>query len=709
MQIHNVRYSKTWMTKRYAFALAVIALLACAAFAALKVVIVKQESTGAVVNISGRQRMLSQRTTLFVQRLLLATTPDEYKRFGHELLKAVNLIDHSHKGLTEGDNELNLPREMSDKVHDMYFEGENPLDGHMKTYIKALRKVLETDYGALLPDMPEIQYILSTAPGPLLKSLDGMVWQYQREGESDILVVQMLEAGVLAMTLFTLLLEVLFIFRPMVRQVGEHLTHLSNVSDELGHEITERKRAEKELRDAHDDLEARVEERTAELTAEIFQREKIEKSLRESEQRFRSVAETANDGIVSVDKKGDIVTWNKGARIIFGYNEEEVLGKSVEMIMPKEYRDRHNEGIKALSSGGKPRILNQILELHGLHKKGDVFPLELSISSWKVGHEPFFTGIIRDITERKQGEEALRTAKEQLEQRVRERTEELSIATERAEGAKEEAEGALHETEVAYKELKLTQASLVQSEKMASLGELVAGFAHEINTPLGVGVTGASLIGEDAKSLSAASRDGKLTEEQFDQSLSSITETSSVVLGNLRRAANLIKSFKQVSGDQHHEEKREFQISEYITSIIKTLSIRLKKGGGSMSFTCEPELFISSIPGYFYQIFSNLIINSIDHGFDGKKMGEITLDIQQVDRSIVFFYRDNGKGMSKEEINKVFDPFFTTKRGSGNIGLGMHIVYNLVNQKLGGKINCSSSAGSGTEFKIVLPIDYEES
>ncbi|MCP4295148.1 MAG: hypothetical protein GY786_06040 [Proteobacteria bacterium] len=171
MQIHDVRYSKTWMTKRYAFALAVIALLACAAFAALKVVIVKQESTGAVVNISGRQRMLSQRTTLFVQRLLLATTPDEYKRFGHELLKAVNLIDHSHKGLTEGDNELNLPSEMSDKVHDMYFEGENPLDGHMKTYLKALRKVLETDYGALLPEMPEIQYILSTAPGPLLKSL----------------------------------------------------------------------------------------------------------------------------------------------------------------------------------------------------------------------------------------------------------------------------------------------------------------------------------------------------------------------------------------------------------------------------------------------------------------------------------------------------------------------------------------------------------
>ncbi|MCP4298050.1 MAG: HAMP domain-containing histidine kinase [Proteobacteria bacterium] len=128
-----------------------------------------------------------------------------------------------------------------------------------------------------------------------------------------------------------------------------------------------------------------------------------------------------------------------------------------------------------------------------------------------------------------------------------------------------------------------------------------------------------------------------------------------------------------------------------------------------MSLTCDPELSISSSPGFFYQIFSNLITNSIDHGFDGKKEGEITLDIKLIERSIVFLYQDNGKGMGKEEIKKVFDPFFTTKRGGGNTGLGMHIVFNLVTQKLGGEISCSSSLGSGTEFKIVLPTDYEES
>ncbi len=288
-----------------------------------------------------------------------------------------------------------------------------------------------------------------------------------------------------------------------------------------------------------------------------------------------------------------------------------------------------------------------------------------------------------------------------LESKIEKRTEELSVA-------KENAEDALKKANISNEELKQTQAKLVQSEKMASLGELVAGIAHEINTPLGVGVTGASLIKEDVKSLSDASRDGELTEEQFVRSLSSIKESSSVVLSNLRRAADLISSFKQISVDQHHEEGRIFLIHEYISRIINTLSPKIKKGRCSVKLTCDPMLSISGYPGYFHQIFSNLIINSIDHGFESKNKGEITLDIEQIDGSMIFLYRDNGKGMSKEMINKVFDPFFTTKRGCGNTGLGMHIVYNLVNQKLGGEISCSSSPGSGTEFKIFFPTNPVE-
>ncbi|MCW8917035.1 MAG: PAS domain S-box protein [Magnetovibrio sp.] len=414
------------MTKRYAFALTAIALLACSAFAALELVIVQQESTGAVVNISGRQRMLSQRTTLFVQRLLLAKDATEYQQFKGELLKAVDLIEKSHKGLTQGDEELGLPDVMSETVHRMYFEGEMPLDEHMKSFVSALRTVLATEFGSLSPDLPEIDYILSTAPTTLLKSLDKMVWQYQHEGEEVIEVLHRLEAGVLILTLLTLMLEALFIFRPMVKQVGINIRHLSEISEKLSREITERMRAEDRLREARDKLEERVEERTIELTREISQREMVEFSLRESEQRFRSVTETANDAIISVDEDGNIITWNRGAKLIFGYEEHEALGNAVEILMPEEYRAPHKEGINRLNTGGEPHIKNQIREFQGIHKSGQIFPLELSISTWNLEGKHFYTGIIRDITKRKKNEASLHKAKEQAETATKAKSEFLA-------------------------------------------------------------------------------------------------------------------------------------------------------------------------------------------------------------------------------------------------------------------------------------------
>lgn len=279
MEIAESSQSSRWMTKRYIIALTVIALLAGLAYTALSMVIAQQESTGAVVNISGRQRMLSQRTALFVQRLLLARTPAQYEHFSVELTKATNLLERSHQGLTQGDATLGLPSEMSDTVRAMYFGGDDPLNTQMKTYIAALREVLAADFGSLRPDQPEVEYILSTAPGPLLIALDRMVWQYQREGEAVIRMLHRLEGGVLALTLVTLMLEALLIFRPMVRQVGAQLQHILTISDTLRHEVSERKRAEESLQKAHDELEKRVIDRTAALTEEIRQREKAQEEL----------------------------------------------------------------------------------------------------------------------------------------------------------------------------------------------------------------------------------------------------------------------------------------------------------------------------------------------------------------------------------------------------------------------------------------------
>lgn len=247
-----------WMTRRYAIALTVIALLAGAAYMAMTMIIKQQESTGAVVNISGRQRMLSQRTTLFVQRMLLSGTQEAYEAARSELRKATNLIEDSHQGLTRGDPGLGLPTTMSQRVHGLYFEGEKGLDRRMAAFVKALRRVDSTPFGHLGAGLPEVQHILSEAPGPLLRDLDAVVWQYQREGEAEIQRLHQIETGVLLLTLFTLLLEVLFIFRPMVRQVVEQIKQLHGVSETLSEKIQERIEAQKALQESQEELEQRL-------------------------------------------------------------------------------------------------------------------------------------------------------------------------------------------------------------------------------------------------------------------------------------------------------------------------------------------------------------------------------------------------------------------------------------------------------------------
>ncbi len=637
--------SSVWMTKRYAFALTVIALLACSAFGALKMVIVQQESTGAVVNISGRQRMLSQRTTLFAQRMLLAANADEYERSAGELLKAVNLIERSHKGLTQGDVELNLPSGMSDTARRMYFEegyfeGETPLDTHMKSYVKALRTVLATGHGDLTSDMAEIKYILSTAPGPLLKSLDRMVWQYQREGEAVIDMLNRLEAGVLALTLFTLMLEVLFIFRPMVSQVAAQITHLSFISDELSREVTERKRAEKELKKARDGLEIRVEERTAELTTEILQRKKIENSLRESEQRFRSVAETAYDAIVSVDRNGDIITWNRGARAVFGYEEEEVLGKTMEMMMPVGFRDSHHAGIKRVSAGGKPRLFNQIRELQGLHKEGRVVPLELSISAWTVGNEQFYTGIIRDITERKKDEEALHIAKEQAEAATRAKS------------------------------------------------EFLANMSHEIRTPMNA-ILGMAHLAQES--------DPAPKQKRF---LDKIQSAGNLLLGLI----NDILDVSKIEAGKLQLELIDFDLDQSLNTLGDILAVWADNKGLEVLFTIDsetPHLLVGD-PHRLGQVLLNLAGNAVKF----TESGEIVVSVKPEEWTeegvtLRFSVQDTGCGLSPEQVDGLFQPFTQADsshtRKYGGTGLGLAISRQLA-EIMGGRIQVVSELGQGSTF-----------
>lgn len=248
------------------------------------------------------------------------------------------------------------------------------------------------------------------------------------------------------------------------------------------------------------------------------------------------------------------------------------------------------------------------------------------------------------------------------------------------------------------------QAQLVESEKMAALGGLVAGVAHEINTPVGVGVTAASFLQEKINALiDLQSRKG-VDKGEMNRFLKTAAEATLMIHKNLHRAAELVKNFKQVAVDQFTEASRNFNLKEYIDGVLLSMHYQYKRSGHSITVKCPEHLVIESYPGVFSQIVTNLVMNSLIHGFEGVQKGEIVFEISADNGHIDLHYRDNGKGMSEETVKRIFEPFYTTKRGQGGSGLGMHIVYNIVTQTLGGTIKCASTLGSGVSFDIRIPL-----
>jgi len=178
-----------------------------------------------------------------------------------------------------------------------------------------------------------------------------------------------------------------------------------------------------------------------------------------------------------------------------------------------------------------------------------------------------------------------------------------------------------------------------------------------------------------------------------------------MVLSNLDRASDLLNSFKHVAVDQIVEEKRNFNVKTNIKETLNSLGPKYKRTGHTVTVECPDDLKINSYPGAFSQIITNLVMNSLTHGFDGIDTGSIALKFEKKENMLVFKYKDTGKGMDEATINKLFDPFFTTTRSKGGTGLGMHIVYNLVSQTLKGRVECTSAPGKGTEFDIKVPLD----
>ncbi len=278
-----------------------------------------------------------------------------------------------------------------------------------------------------------------------------------------------------------------------------------------------------------------------------------------------------------------------------------------------------------------------------------------------------------------------------LEDKVKERTLEIEMQ-------KQELSNTLEK-------LQSAQQQLVESEKMAALGNLVAGIAHEINTPVGIGVTAASKLKSLTVDLQKLYQADNMKRSDLEKYLASGLQGAEFVLNNLSRANELIQSFKQVAVDQSTEQKRTFELREYLDEILLSLHPKLKRTKHHISLHCEQRIVLSSYPSAFYQIISNLIMNSLIHGFGNHSEGHISLDteiIEEVDLRLI--YQDNGQGVAESNLKNIFEPFFTTNRQGGGTGLGLHIVYNLVTHKLGGRIQCDSEFGKGVVFTIQVPL-----
>jgi signal transduction histidine kinase len=261
------------------------------------------------------------------------------------------------------------------------------------------------------------------------------------------------------------------------------------------------------------------------------------------------------------------------------------------------------------------------------------------------------------------------------------------------------------ELKKANDELKITQKKLVQSEKMASLGSLVTGIAHEINTPMGVSILANSLLIEKADSINQVILENKLRKSDINEFINSVYECNDIIHRNLEKISDLLKSFKQISVNNMYSDRRVFNIEKCIKDIIFSLKAKLQNI--NVTLECEKSLKIDSYLNAYSIIFNNLLINTAVHAYNSGEEGAVHIKIFKDEYKLTILYTDYGVGMDETTRSKIFDPFFTTKRSKG-VGLGMNIVFNTVTSKLNGDIKCTSSPKEGTTFKIVIPIEIEK-
>lgn len=421
--------------------------------------------------------------------------------------------------------------------------------------------------------------------------------------------------------------------------------------------------------------------KTAALQNELAERLRAEQALGLSQAKFAAIFE-ASPVALSVSRRGEDVTLvdvNKAWTTLFGRQRSDVIGASGERL--HLYKNTEDRARLMAMLRDQAEVTGFVTTMVCATDGHDIL-CEISGRNITIDSEAMLILAWEDITAKAKYEENILQLNASLEKRVDERTRELSGALE---------------------SLTAAQSELVRTEKLSALGSLVAGIAHELNTPIGNSLTVASTLQDQTADFADHMTKG-LTKSRLEQFVNNTREGATILMSGLRQAAELVSSFKQVAVDQSSVNRRVFRLSETVHEILLTLGPGLRKTRHTVHSAVPEEVFLESYPGPFGQVLTNLINNAVLHAFGEDRAGNIFLEARALDEGwIEFTVRDDGNGIPAANIARVFDPFFTTKLGQGGSGLGLNIVYNLVTKTLGGHISVDSPPGKGACFTLKLP------
>jgi len=404
---------------------------------------------------------------------------------------------------------------------------------------------------------------------------------------------------------------------------------------------------------------------------DITDQKRAEDAIAEGRRLLQQVIDTVPAVINVKDRNLRYVLMNRYMAGIFSVEPSEAIGRTTTELMSRYGAAKSDDNDQRVfrTKKGLGFYEEEYLDSRGHVRHWLVNKLPLLDADGEI--ERIVT-VALDIGERKRGEQEMRKARDAAE--------------------------------TALRNLRETQASLIEAEKLAALGRLVAGVAHEVNNPVGISLTVASALERKTANFGAEVARGELRRSSLNDFLATSRDASSQLVANLNRAAELIQSFKQVAADRNYSDQRSFDLADLTEQVVMSLRPGLRKHNLTLSVDCQPNLMMNSYPGPYGQVLTNLFLNAVAHAFPDGRPGVIEISARESGKdNVEIIFSDNGVGMSLDVRRRAFDPFFTTRRDQGGTGLGLHIVYSIVTNRLGGRLDLDSEPGGGTRIQMILP------